>query len=425
MTPLGELPVQPGLDRRWWALGFVALAQLMIALDATVVSVALPTVQRALGGSDLERAWVFSGYTLAFGSLLLLGGRISDAIGRRRAFQIGSIGFAFSSALGGAATSLAWLILARILQGVFAALLAPAALALVSLMFGERHERARAFAVFGAIAGSGGAVGLVLGGWLTESASWRWCLYVDVVLALLASLGARATLLPEPQTARQRIGSGPLVPLHILLDRNRAGAALAAALAIVAMFGLFLLLTYYFQAVRHFSPLQAGFAFLPMSAASLFGATFVASRTLPHVAPRVVLVAGLSIAAAGLAGLTRMAAGIDYAWGIVPCEIAAGFGISCAMITAISVATHGVPARQAGIASAIIATAQQLGGALGAALLNGVAARATAAYRGDHASALVHGYTVALGWGCAILVAAALAAAVLVNAPKPAAQAPA
>jgi EmrB/QacA subfamily drug resistance transporter len=465
--------------RRWFALGFIALAQLMIALDATVVSVALPTVQRALHGSVAARQWIITAYMVTFAGLLLLCGAIADAIGRRRAFCIGLIGFALSSMLGGAADRFELLIAARALQGAFAALLSPSALALLAVTFTERHDRARAFAIYGGVAASGGAIGLILGGWLTQAVSWRYCLYINLPVALLALSGAQLTLGAEPASARRRIdvwsgvlatgglgaivyacsaalGRGwasvhvlgafacgaalltlfvarqrreaPLLPLSIVLDRRRGGVAIAAALAIVAMFGLFLLLTYDFQVVRRASPLQTGLAFLPLSAASLFGGAGVASRLLPRVAPRVLLVSGLSIAAAGLAALTRLHVGSAYVTGILPSEIAVGFGVSCAMITSFSVATWNVPPRQAGVASSVLVTAQQIGGSLGTALLNTVAASATAAWSaahggGDPRVGLVHGYAVATGWGCVLLVAAAVIAGVLVDLGKPGATA--
>src|SRR5438132_5589011 len=176
-------------ERRWVALAFIALAQLMAALDATIVSIALPWAQRALGASDAERQWVITAYTLAFGGLLLVGGRIADAFGRKRTFLIGLAGFALASALGGSAGTFAMLLVARAAQGAFAALLAPTALSLLAVTFTEPRERARAFALYGAIAGSGAAIGLLLGGILTQYLNWRWCLYVNVPIAMVAAVG--------------------------------------------------------------------------------------------------------------------------------------------------------------------------------------------------------------------------------------------
>lgn len=469
--------VSDAAPRRWLALVFIALAQLMVALDATIVSVALPTVQRSLGCSDAQRQWVVTTYLLAFAGLLMLGGRVADAVGRRRAFLIGLLGFAASSALAGAASNLLVLVVGRALQGGFAALLSPTALSLLAVTFTSPRDRARAFAVFGGVAGSGGAIGLILGGFLTESLGWRACLYVNVVIAAITYAGARASLADHPPAGggridapsallatgglgalvfgcssvlasgwtsarvlgafglgavallsfvvRQQTSKSPLLPLGIVLERNRGGAAVAAALAVAAMFGVFLLLTYDFQVVRGYPPLRAGLAFLPMSGASLVGSTLVAGRLLQQVAPRVVMVGGLLTAALGLWGLAGMTLESSFSFVLLPAEVAAGFGISCAMIAAFSVATRGVAAKDAGVASAVIATAQQVGGSFGTALLNTVAMAASAAYASAQvaspagAAALVHGYATAAGWGCALLVGAAVMAGTLVTAQGP------
>src|SRR6516164_6794826 len=186
----GPSGVAAGLDRRWWILGVVGLAQLMVILDATIVNIALPSAQRALGFSNADRQWVVTAYSLAFGGLLLLGGRLSDLVGRRRMLIIGLVGFAAASALGGAATGFTMLVIGRGLQGAFGAMLAPAALSTLTVTFTDPSERGKAFGVYGAIAGAGGAVGLLVGGLLTEYLSWRWCLYVNVVLAVIAVVGA-------------------------------------------------------------------------------------------------------------------------------------------------------------------------------------------------------------------------------------------
>ncbi|WP_394832228.1 MFS transporter [Pendulispora rubella] len=438
---------------RWIALAFIALAQLMVALDATIVSIALPSVQRALHFTNAERQWVVTAYTLPLAGLLLLGGRIADSIGRKRAFLIGLTGFAAASALGGAALDLRMLAFARALQGAFAALLSPTALSLLAVTFTEPRERAKAFAVYGGIAGSGGALGLVLGGALTQMASWRWCLYVNVAIAGLAFFGARRVVPPTPGTGDLRadvpgvllVGSGlvcavsactsssalalaiaaavllalfvlreartenPLLPLHIVADRNRGGACLCAALAIVGMFGLFLLLTYYFQTVLHYPPVMAGLAFLPMTASSLFVATTLASRLLPRLPPRALMAPGLLTASFGMALLTRIDAGTHYLTGILPAEICVGLGMGCAMITAFSVATQGISPREAGVASATVNASQQVGGSIGTALLNAVAATALVP---------VQGYATAAGWASGALFLASLIATLLITSPS-------
>ena len=201
----GPSGVAAGPARRWWILGVVGLAQLMVVLDATIVNIALPSAQRALGFSNADRQWVVTAYSLAFGGLLLLGGRLSDLVGRRRMLIIGLVGFAAASALGGAATSFAMLVIGRGAQGAFGAMLAPAALSTLTVTFTDPAERGRAFGVYGAIAGAGGAVGLLLGGVLTEYLSWRWCLYVNVVLAVIAVAGAVRLLAPQPRDPDVRI----------------------------------------------------------------------------------------------------------------------------------------------------------------------------------------------------------------------------
>ncbi|HJZ26263.1 MAG TPA: MFS transporter, partial [Streptosporangiaceae bacterium] len=285
--------------RRWWILGVVGLAQLMVVLDATIVNIALPSAQRALGFSIADRQWVVTAYSLAFGGLLLLGGRLSDLLGRRRMLIIGLVGFAAASAVGGAATSFGLLVIGRGAQGAFGAMLAPAALSTLTVTFTDPAERGRAFGVYGAIAGAGGAVGLLLGGVLTEYLSWRWTLYVNVILAVFAVAGAVRLLARQPRDPDVHIdwpgtvlvGAGlvavvygfseaetkswgapttivllvagvvllaafvlverrvqhPLLPLPIILNRFRGGAYLAIGLSAIGVFGVFLFLTYYLQ----------------------------------------------------------------------------------------------------------------------------------------------------------------------------------
>jgi EmrB/QacA subfamily drug resistance transporter len=469
-------PERRASDARWAALAFIALAQLMIALDATIVSIALPSAQASLGASDADRQWVVTAYTLTFGGLLLLGGRVADHLGRRRALLLGLVGFALASVLGGAAPTFAVLVAARALQGAFAALLAPTALSLVAVSFTEPRERATAFAVYGSIAGSGAAAGLLLGGVLTQFLDWRWCLLVNVPVALVAAVGG-GLVVPASRAHPQRpfdlagallatgglaalvfgcaqavssgwgsttvtggLGAGavllvvfvlwerraprPLLPLGIVLDRNRGGAHLTVALTIAGMFGAFLFLTYHLQVVLHYSPLQAGLAFLPLTAASQAGSWGIASRLMPHVPPRALMVPGALVAAGGLAVLTQLQAGGGYVTHILPAEILLGLGTSCAMVPAFSTATQRVDPRVAGVASAMVNTAQQVGGSLGTVLLNTIAASATAAYLAAHAgapaAALVHGYAVAMAYGAAILVVGAIAAGALINAGRPA-----
>ncbi|NTW40953.1 MAG: MFS transporter, partial [Cellulomonadaceae bacterium] len=430
MDPAVSAPPTASIDaaaakaerRRWWGLAAIALAQLMVVLDMTIVNIALPSAQADLGISDADRQWVITAYTLAFGGLLLLGGRIGDLIGRKRALIIGLIGFAAASALGGFAANTGMLLGARALQGVFAALLAPAALSLVTVTFTEPHERARAFGIYGAIAGGGSAVGLIVGGLLTEYLDWRWCLMVNAPIAALAVVGAAVFLrdrreqketrldvtgavlasggllaivygLSEAEqhgwtsalvlsmfaiglvllaafvVAEQRV-THPLLPMRVLRDRNRGGALLSVGLATIGMFGLFLFLTYYLQVIEGYSPVRTGLAFLPMTVGMMTGSVGIASRLLPRVAPRRIMVPGLLIAASALAYLTRIEVGSSYVLHVLPSLLFLGLGMGMTFMPAMSTATLGVEARDAGVASATVNTAQQVGGSIGIALLN-------------------------------------------------------
>jgi EmrB/QacA subfamily drug resistance transporter len=466
----------PADPRRWSALAIIALAQLMIALDATIVSIALPSAQAALGASDANRQWVITAYTLAFGGLLLLGGRIADFIGRKRTFLLGLGGFAAASVIGGAAPTFEVLVAARALQGAFAAVLAPTALSLLAVTFTQPRERATAFAVYGSIAGSGAALGFLLGGALTQYFAWRWCLYVNLPIALIAAAGgwmvlprsapqarvqfdipgvilATAGLVALVYACTQAVTVGltsntvlallvasavllalfvvreartpnPLLPLRIVLDRNRGGAYVTVALAIAGMFGAFLFLTYYLQVVLHYTPLQAGLAFLPMTLASQAGSWLIASRLMPHVPPRALMAPGALVAAAGMALLSQLQVDSGFLTLVLPAEILLGLGISCVMVPAFSTATQRVDQREAGVASAMVNTAQQIGGSLGTALLNTAAISATAGYLAVHtlaprAAGLVYGFSVATTWGVVILLAGALAAVALIHAPRP------
>jgi EmrB/QacA subfamily drug resistance transporter len=464
--------------RRWSSLAFVSLAQLMVALDATIVSIALPSAQAALHTSDADRAWVITAYTLSFGGLLLLGGRFADFFGRKRTFLVGLVGFALASALGGSAPNFAVLVGARALQGAFGALLAPTALSLLAITFTEPNERAKAFAVYGAIAGSGAAAGMLLGGVLTQYLSWRWCLYVNIPIAVVAGIGGWLVLRDSPAMAKPRFdvlgvvlaaaglvalvyactlaavaarsievasllaasaalialfvawetrAANPLLPLHIVLDRNRGGAYLTVALTIAGMLGAFLFLTYYLQVVLRYTPLQAGLAFLPITVASQAGSWLIAARLMPRLPARYLMAPGALVAAAGMGLLTQLQADSSYLTLVLPAELLLGIGTSCVMVPAFSIGTLGVDRREAGIAAATVNTFQQIGGSLGVAVLNTIAASATAAYMAVNSNerlrveAIVHGYSVATECGAAILLLGAVVAAILINAGKPSA----
>jgi EmrB/QacA subfamily drug resistance transporter len=471
---------------RWKALVFIALAQLMVVLDATIVNIALPSAQQDLGISDGNRQWVVTAYALAFGGLLLFGGRIADLWGRKRAFVLGLGGFAAASALGGAATNEAMMFGARALQGVFGALLAPAALSLLAVMFTDGKERAKAFGIYGAIAGGGGAVGLILGGFLTEYMDWRWTFFVNIPFAVVAAAGAYFVI-REPAGGRNRspldipgvvlstvglvalvygftraesegwsdsltIGmfvasavllaafvaveakvKAPLLPLRVITERNRGGVYLSLGLAIIAMFGLFLFLTYYLQVVKGYSPVKTGFAFLPMIAGMITGSTQIGTRLMTRVPPRLLMGPGFLVAALGMLLLTQLEIDTSYAAVLLPGMLLLGLGMGTAFMPAMSLSTLGVEPRDSGVASAMVNTSQQVGGAIGTALLNTIAASATTSYIADHIGGAtsrsqqqlvqlqgqVQGYTSAIWFAVGILVAAAAIAVTFINAGRP------
>ncbi|WP_327355454.1 MFS transporter [Streptomyces sp. NBC_01304] len=472
--------------KRWKALVFIALAQLMVVLDATIVNIALPSAQVDLGISDGNRQWVITAYALAFGGLLLFGGRIADLWGRKRAFLVGLVGFAVASVLGGAANGEAMMLGARALQGVFGALLAPAALSLLAVMFTDGKERAKAFGIYGAIAGGGGAVGFILGGLLTEYMNWRWTFFVNVPFAIVAAAGAYFVI-REPAEGRNRspldipgvllstlglvalvygftraesagwsdaltVGmfvasavllaaflvteskvKAPLLPLRVLTERNRGGVYLSLGLAVIAMFGTFLFLTYYLQIVQGYSPVKTGFAFLPMIVGMITGSTQIGARLMTRVAPRLLMGPGFLVAALGMLLLTQMEIGSSYTTLVLPALLLLGLGMGTAFMPAMSLATHGVEPRDAGVASAMVNTSQQVGGAIGTALLNTIAASATTAYVAAHAAgantaaakqllaaqAQVDGYATATWWAVGILVISAIIAVTFINTGAP------
>jgi EmrB/QacA subfamily drug resistance transporter len=469
----GLAGVAAGPAARWWILGVVGLAQLMVVLDATIVNIALPSAQRALGFSNADRQWVVTAYSLAFGGLLLLGGRLSDLVGRRRMLIIGLVGFAAASALGGAATSFAVLVIGRGAQGAFGALLAPAALSTLTVTFTDPAERGRAFGVYGAIAGGGGAVGLLLGGVLTEYLSWRWCLYVNVVLAVIAVAGAVRLLPGHPRDPGVRIdwpgtvlvvaglvavvyglaeastaGWGapativllaagvvllagfvlvemrvahPLLPLRIAVNRFRGGAYLAIGLSAIGVFGIFLFLTYYLQLTLAYSPVRSGLAFLPMIAAIIAASTTSSGALMPRVGPRPLIPAGLLLAAGGLVLLAaRLGLRTSYPDWILPALLLVGAGLGVVFGCALNTATYGTGAADAGVASALVNTNQQVGGSIGTALLNTLAASALASYLVTHghsplalAQAAVRSYVVGFWVSAAILAGSAIVCALV------------
>jgi EmrB/QacA subfamily drug resistance transporter len=460
----------PPRDRRWLALAVIGVAQLMIILDASIVNIALPHAQAALHISDAERQWAVTAYTLTFGGLLLLGGRVADYLGRKRTFMIGLFGFAAASAFGGLAQSASWLFGARAVQGAFAAILAPAVLSLITTTFTEARERAKAFAVYGAISGTGAAIGLIAGGALTEYLSWRWTLLVNTPIALIVA-AASWRLLTESRAEGNRhfdvpgavVATGglallvygfteaslhgwtatrtltllavsvallvgfvvwegraknPMLPLRIILDRNRGGSYLAFFLATLGMFAIFLFLTYYFQGVLGYSALRAGVAFLPFPVGIIISST-IASKTLPRFGPRALAMGGFSLAALGMLWLTQLPAESSYVTHVVPAMLLISLGMGQVFVPLASTALLGVPNHDAGAASALVNTMQQVGGSLGVAFLNTIATSATASYAVDHGgmsrAAVVHGFTTAFSVAVGIFVLALIVVGTLIR----------
>jgi EmrB/QacA subfamily drug resistance transporter len=475
-TPDAHVPPtqeNPHHAKRWWILTVLSVAQLLVILDATIVNVALPSAQGDLAFSDENRQWIITAYALAFGSLLPLGGRLSDLFGRKWTFIGGLVGFAIASAVGGAAGSVGVLIVARVGQGVFAALLAPAALSLLNSTFTDLTERNRAFAIFGGIAGVGGVAGLILGGVLTEYLSWRWAMYVNLFLAFPAAIAAVGLLvhggrerprldIPGTITASaglflivfglsraetegwgagitigsivagvvllvgfvqiQRRTTHPLLPLRVVLDRNRGGSFLALALASLGLYGVFLFLTYFLQLSLEFSPVQTGFAFLPMSVPMLVVAGFAQTKLLPRFGPRAVITVGLAVAAVGMVLLAQIDTDSDYATGVVPGLVIMAAGLGAVIATALNTSTLGVEAEDSGAAGAMANTSQQVGSAIGLALLSTLAASATDSYverNGSTSAALaeaaVSGYSTAFWWSAGVFAVAAVVTGALVR----------
>ena len=481
----GPVPVTDeatAYQRRWWILAVLAISQLMVILDGTIVNIALPTAQHALHFSNSDRQWIVTAYSLAFGSLLLLGGRVSDYIGRKNALIVGLVGFAGASAFGAAAMNFTMLVIARTIQGAFGALLAPAVLALLTTTFRDPAERGRAFGIYGAVAGAGGAIGLLLGGVLTSYASWRWTLLVNLFFAAfgvagavvlmfsdrgvdhdpldwpgvftgtaglfalvygfshadttswtdtytLASFAVAAVLLTSFVVVQRRTRF-PLLPLRVLMDRNRGGALVAMLVAGSGMFGVFLFLTYYLQVTLGYSAVMTGAAFLPMVVGITITAQLSNIALLPRLGPRPLIPLGMLMAAGSLVWLTHLGISSSYLTDILPPLVSMGLGVGFIFAPAFNTATLGVANHDAGVASALVNTSQQIGGSIGTALLNTLAGAAATGYlvgkvptRLNIELASVHSYTSAFmdsAWifiGGAIVTGALLRSGAPVHAP--------
>ena len=409
------------------ALVVIATAQLMVVLDATIVNVALPHIQQALGFSGSGLEWVVNAYAVTFGGLLLLGGRAGDILGRRRVFVFGLLLFSAASLVGGFATSQAWLLTARAVQGVGGAVIAPTALALITTNFPEGGERNRAFGVYAAMAGAGSAVGLLLGGILTTYASWRWVLFVNVPIGIvvaaaaprvlnesprrpgridvagavtgtggvallvyglskaatgqdgvshwgdaqvLASLAASVVLLVSFVLIEMR-SSHPLLPMRVLADRNRSGAYLIMLCVATGLFGLFFFLTLFIQTVLGYSAIRSGIAYLPF-AVGVVVSSAVASQLMPRFGPRPLIVAGTAMVAGGMFWFSRLTEHSGYAAHLLGPQLVSSFGLDLVFVPLALVSLHNVAEQDSGVASSLLNTAQQVGGAIGLALLGTV-----------------------------------------------------
>jgi EmrB/QacA subfamily drug resistance transporter len=418
--------------RRWLILGVIGIAQLMVVLDATIMNIALPSAQRALNFSTVDRQWVVTAYTLAFGSLLLLGGRLADLLGRKVTFLIGLVGFAGVSAIGGASVNFAMLVIARACQGAFAALLVPSALSLLTTTFTEPKDRGKAFGVYGAIAAAGGAVGLLLGGTLTEYLSWRWTLYVNLFFAGVAFVGGTLLLKRHPSRVKPKLdipgvvlvssavfclvygfsnaathnwhtpstwgflvagvallavfafwqgrAASPLLPPRVVLDRNRGGAYLSMLIASAGMFGTFLFLTYYLQQTLGYSPVVTGFAFLPIVGGIAVAANLSTIVLMPRIGPKPLVPAGMLIGAGAMVWFAQLGVHTAYVDGVLGPLIMTGAGLGLVIAPSINTGTFGVAPQDAGVASATVTVGQQLGASIGTSLLNTIFASAVASY---------------------------------------------
>ena len=459
-------------DRRWWALALIALATLMVTMDTAIVTVALPTAQHDLGIPDAARQWVLTAYTLAYGGLLLLGGRLADRLGHRRTLLAGAIGFVCASAISGASLDGPMLFAGRALQGAFGALLVPSTRALLVLLFRDPQERARALGVFTAVLIGGAVLGFILGGAVTQLLGWRWTLYLNVPVALVVAVGVLRVLPDLPGDPGVHIdipgvvlGSGgmallvlamsqagtagwrsldvlaplaasggllaafvvieshvrrPLLPLRILTDRNRAGAFVALGLNSLSNFGMLLVLTYEIQVVLRASPLVTGAALVPWAIANSVGAAGVGPRLMPRLPARVLLVPGLLLCAAGNGLLATLSPASGYFPLIFAAQLLLGLGAGLNGTPALGTALSRIEPRDTGVASAMSSTSNQIGASIGTALLGAIAAGATAGYAASHggvagAAAAVHGFAAATATSAVLLLAGAALVGLLVD----------
>ncbi|HWV50159.1 MAG TPA: MFS transporter [Microbacterium sp.] len=442
----------------------IAAAQLMVVLDDSIVNIALPSIQSDLDVAPTVLPWVVNAYILAFGALLLLGGRIGDLWGRKRTLQVGIGVFIIASFVGGIGLNVEMLIVARAVQGVGAAMAAPNALALIATTFSERKMRDQALSLYGAMSGIGIVIGLLLGGILTDLLDWRWVFFINIPLGLLVLLGTRTLVAAEPHNGRlgifgavlgtagmvalvyaitrfgkdgftdpiayvlvgvavvllvafvltQRNSRSPLIPLSLLRDRNRAGAYLTMLGLAIGPMGTFYVITLYMQQLAGFSPLRTGLSWLPFAIGIIAGAG-IAPKLLMKVGPRYVAALGALLGAIGAFWFSTITVEPAYWTLMAPAMLLIAFGFGLGTIALTQAAVYGVAPDRAGIASALLNTAQQIGVALGLAILAGVAASITADTGGAGAQALVDGYRAALIVGAGILLGAAILALFTLN----------
>ncbi|WP_188316340.1 MFS transporter [Solihabitans fulvus] len=462
-TVAGQVDGPPDGRRLGLALLVIAAAQLLLVLDGTIVTVALPRIRDALSMPDADLNWVLTAYALAFGGLLLVGGRAGDLFGRRRVFRVGLVVCVGASLLGGLATNGTMLITARALQGVGAAIAAPTALSLLATTFPAGAARNRALGVYGAMGGLGSVVGLLLGGALTEYLNWRWILFVNVPIAVAILVGTRALVEGDRErggldlagaitatlglgslvyainraglhgwtdgvavtfdvvavvlltafVVLQRRGPNPMVPPRVLADRGRLAANLVNFLVGAGMLATFYFLTLYLQAVRGYAPMLTGVVYLPFAVGMLVAAGAIGPLLLARTSGRVVIMVGMLLAAVGMAWFGLLTPDQNPFTVLLPAQLVTGLGLGLAFVAVTIAGVHGVDPSDTGVASGLVNTTQQIGGALGLAVLAAVATSATAHQPAGTAprDALTHGYTTGILAGGALYLVALFVAA--------------
>ncbi|MFW3461106.1 MFS transporter [Streptomyces microflavus] len=472
-TPPGSAAPAPSGDKLGLALAVIAAAQLMLVLDNTIVAVALPSMQSALGLSDANLGWVITAYALAFGGLLLAGGRAGDLFGRRRVFRTGLVVFTLASLLGGLAGSGEVLLIARVLQGVGAAIAAPTALSLLASTFPAGPARNKALGVYGAMGGLGSVVGLLLGGALTEFLSWRWVMYINIPIAVAVLIGtsvlkegerdrgkvdvpgaltatfgfgslvyginragerglgdsttlialAAAIVLIVAFIAIQRSSRAPMVPGAVLADKSRAGANAVMFLVGAGMFATFYFLTLYMQIVKGYEPMITGLAYLPFAIGIGIAAGGVGPQLLAKVPERSVIAVGLVIGIAGMVWLSLLEPGQNAFAVLLPAQLVCGFGLGLVFVTVTIISVRGVSPEDTGIAAGLINTSQQIGGAVGLAILAATASVITEGrLPGDRSEALTTGYSYGLLIGGGIYLVALIVTLGTIKATAPQSQ---